>query len=157
MSHLTDDEIQEYLDSPEAVNVQTVQTHLHNCQQCRQQLTLYRQVFSVLIEEPETVVPYNFAGQITERLMALQNKKYHKWELLLLLFSIIQGIALTIYFVDFGKIIFYLSRLQTNFFTVFHKANAGFLPILFFAVIIVIFYGFLEKILNRLKGSHLLC
>jgi len=154
MNHLTDYEIQEYLDNPAAANAQAVQTHFNNCQQCRQQLALYQQIFSALPEEPETVLPHNFAEQITERVMILQNKKYQKWELLLLLFSVIQGIALTIYFVDFGKIIFYLSRLQTNFLTVFREADTGFLPILFFALIIVLFYGFLEKILNRLKGSH---
>ena len=68
VSHLTDHEIQEYLDRSNAYRGQPdeVAEHIQNCSRCREELNLYRQLVGELVEAPEVVkLPRNFAKKVT--------------------------------------------------------------------------------------------
>jgi hypothetical protein len=155
MNHLTDEQIQEFLDNKIGQKTNNVVEHLETCAHCKKQVEAYKQVFSTLDVEPDFSLPVNFVDKVVSTVETSEDKKYKKWESVLLIFSIIQGIGLAIYFLDIKKIFSFISFEKPDFLqTTFEQINSlgnGFLPILFFAIIIITFYGFLDRFINQFK------
>ena len=155
MNHLTDEQIQEFLDNKTGQETNSVVEHLETCAHCKKQVEAYKQVFSTLNVEPDFSLPVNFVDKVVSTVETSEDKKYKKWESVLLIFSIIQGIGLAIYFLDIKKIFSFFSFEKLEFLqTTFEQINSlgnGFLPILFFALIIISFYGFLDRFINQFK------
>jgi hypothetical protein len=159
MNHLTDDEIQEYLDKSFVENKDKITEHLKICPVCKQQVEAYKNVYLNINTEPDFVTPVNFADNIVSKIESKEDQKYRKWETILLFFTIIQGFGLAFYFIDFKKLISNLSFGDSNLFSVVtEKINGlenGLFPILVFAIIIIVFFGILDRILDQLKKSQI--
>lgn len=76
VAHLTDDELQVYLDrwqprngkpKREALNLDDIETlqHIERCPRCQEELALYRQLYHDLAEPSETQLPRSFARKAT--------------------------------------------------------------------------------------------
>ena len=159
MNHLTDDEIQGYLDNSFVEDKDKITEHLKFCPTCKQQVEAYENVYSSIHTEPDFVEPINFADKIITKIESSEDRKYRKWETILLFFTIIQGFGLALYFIDYQKLISNLSFGDSNLFaTMTEKFNGlgnGLFPILVFAIIIIGFYGILDRILDQLKKSQI--
>ena len=157
MNHLSDEEIQEYLDGLSRDKLEKVTQHLKTCSACRHQVAAYKRVYSALEEEPAFSFPANFIDNVVNNVTNREDKKYQKWETILLIFSIIQVIGFAIYFIDFRTI---FTNIFSDSSTMFESALAkitelgnGFLPILIIAAIIISFYGILDKLIGQLKHN----
>lgn len=155
MNHLTDEQIQEFLHKKNEIDEVKFKKHIETCAHCKKQVEAYKQVFSSLEKEPDFVLPVNFVDKVFGAIETNEDKKYKKWENILLLFSILQGIGFAVYFLNFKKIFSIFSFDFSNLFksTVEQITGIGngFLPILIFALIILTFYGFLDRFINQIK------
>ncbi|HOP07682.1 MAG TPA: hypothetical protein PLF13_10365 [candidate division Zixibacteria bacterium] len=65
MRHLTDDEIQDYLDT--GLNAIAVEQHLAECSDCREAVAAYRLIYTAAAEEPEIELSAQFTDRLVER------------------------------------------------------------------------------------------
>ena len=64
MKHLTDDIIQEYLDSGELANKRLVESHSIVCPECQDRLESYREIYLHLTNEPVTELDERFNNNV---------------------------------------------------------------------------------------------
>ena len=64
LKHLTDEQLQLYLDDEIREENSLIEEHLHKCKYCLQQLETYRLVFAELKSEPEEVFSPGFESII---------------------------------------------------------------------------------------------
>ncbi|MBN1465177.1 zf-HC2 domain-containing protein [candidate division KSB1 bacterium] len=65
MNHLNDDTMQDYLDGNiSAREREEVRQHLEECEQCRDLLASYQDVFAALEREPDFELPKNFTRKV---------------------------------------------------------------------------------------------
>lgn len=104
--HVTDFEIQEYLDgNTEALHPEFVQ-HLDTCAECRQRAASYQQLYSGLKSEQELTLPANFAERVLSQIQpAPHQEKTFNWQLFLLIFTgLVAGLGISIHFIGLQKI-----------------------------------------------------
>lgn len=95
MNHLTDHDIQSYLDhlkNPE------IEEHLATCTACRGQVELYKQIFAGLKEEENIVLPSNFSNLVIGQIEGLHEKRSRWKEWLLTGLTAFCGVAITVYY-----------------------------------------------------------
>lgn len=102
LRHLTDEEIQEYLDGslpPE--NVLLSQTHLEICPFCRESLRQYQRLYVDLAGDEDFELSRDFAKSVTSKLPAMANvpSRPHYVNTLFTVLGSIIGMALIFYYV----------------------------------------------------------
>ena len=104
MKHLTDDELQNYIDSGK--NVDLVSAHLNRCDLCRENLTNYRTLFSELSQPHRIRLQHDFTASILSRIgsQSLSPHKHQIWAFLSAMLSLIMGIGAGLYFTGFKSI-----------------------------------------------------
>ncbi len=68
IEHLTDEEMQRYLDGNISVENDEIRGHLEICQTCQDALELYRQVYAGLTDDRDLLLPGDFARRVTREL-----------------------------------------------------------------------------------------
>lgn len=161
MNHLSDQEIQDYLDglSPDGAPYggDKIKQHLHTCSSCSQQAEAYKRVYSVLETEPGYSLSPILIDKVVKEISSCENRNYQKWETLLLIFTIVQGLGFAIYFTDFRTMISNLfiggsSYFESTFSKITELGN-GLLPIIVIAVIILSFYAILDRVIEQFRHS----
>jgi|WetSurMetagenome_2_1015567.scaffolds.fasta_scaffold86258_2 hypothetical protein len=74
IKHLTDEEIQLYLDECEAVNRDYVERHLQFCDECRNLAAQYRLLYGELRSEPSFHLQADFASDVLARIPDCRKK-----------------------------------------------------------------------------------
>ena len=114
--HLTDMEIQDYLDDnlPQEQSG-IVQNHIENCRSCQNELKLYRNLYGGLKEEPAFSLSPNFAASIVSRIEVEQAGSFRLklWYIFLSILGIGLALGTTFYFVDFAPLIKSMTSLPT--------------------------------------------
>jgi hypothetical protein len=75
MRHLSDDLIQQYLDSPLIVNQNEVESHLLVCFECREKLEQYQKLYLHLSVESEVVPDKSFNLSVLAAVGRIESKK----------------------------------------------------------------------------------
>ena len=95
---------------------------------------------------------------IIKNIESKEDHKYRKWEFILFCFSVIQGLGLAFYFIDFKK---YLPNISNDGLKIFQMISDkigefgnGTLPLLLFAMMIIGFYGVIDRLLDQYKHYH---
>jgi len=96
MRHLTDQEIQNYLDKK--VTDASMETHVQSCLQCRNQIAVYEQIFSGLKKQNDIVLTANFAEKIIRILEVKEEKHARRWDWFFMGILGLLGVGLTIYY-----------------------------------------------------------
>jgi anti-sigma factor RsiW len=68
LKHLSDDEIQSYLDGTSSEYNEPVAQHLAECEQCRQELQVYRALYGSLSDAPVESLAPGFSDRLLARL-----------------------------------------------------------------------------------------
>ena len=95
--HLTDDQLQFYLESGIGKDNSSVETHLQTCEQCRQQLEAYTFVFSELNSESDEVFSPGFESDIIKKIQKSISVKSKIKTCLLYSAAIIFGSIISVY------------------------------------------------------------
>jgi anti-sigma factor RsiW len=126
--HLTDFEIQDYLDGNRSTSRSDIREHLNACKVCRQKVAEYQQLYSNLADDQNLVLPNDFADRVLAHVQPVsQAKRISKWWLALLVLGTLGlSIGITIYFTGSQKIISGLSNLSDIFLNMFSTLISSF-------------------------------
>jgi hypothetical protein len=100
IGHLSDDQIQSYLDDRSNSTAPDVQEHLRSCAQCQRKTDHYRMLYSSLDQDPVPPLPANFASKIISRLAARHKPQWEKYESGFIVAFFLIGIAVSLYFIN---------------------------------------------------------
>lgn len=75
MKHLTDNEIQSYLQELPTEEETQIELHLSECPGCRKRLLLYKKLGEVVVSASEASVPEDFGTAVVGRLRAIRRLK----------------------------------------------------------------------------------
>lgn len=68
--HLTDEEVQDYLDKNISENTIFIEAHLKQCGKCREVLQQYQNLYEELKDEPDIILPENLTQLVYSKLKA---------------------------------------------------------------------------------------
>jgi hypothetical protein len=122
MNHLTDDQIQFYLDNDKSADIIEIEEHLQQCEKCRFVLKTYQQIYSVIkIENEIPELSSNFSQNTIRLLEKEQEKKWTLFENILITFTFLISISASIYFFDLIGFISYFRNIDFSMITGFGK------------------------------------
>jgi hypothetical protein len=102
MRHLTDIEIQKYLDRELNREEEIfLEKHLPDCHICQRKISDYQEIYKILNQPPEVDLPVNFVDKVLARIPAQQKYRWYERYLdqILLAMALITGTIVFIYFV----------------------------------------------------------
>ncbi len=164
--HLTDEQIQRYLDGGISRD-SDASHHLQHCQACMRQLELYREVYESLQQDVGFKLTPGFAESVMTRLAATSEKssRVSLAGLILLVFGTVVTTGLALYFLEVKALTEMLASLSTvgiNFGSSFVEslrmatASLGVsTDIILSTGLILLTFAILDRLLIRLRSSHL--
>ena len=165
IDHLSDEELQSYLDEKSIRNTAAVEHHLQSCIHCRRQLIAYRLIHAEFHAEPEKDFSRDFEDDVIKRIHEIESRRFQLKNYLLLFFSMTVCISLMAYgFLNtqYRSIVSQAvsdswNRLTMLIHDVIHGSElfTGTIEIVLFAGIILLFFGFLDRIFVYPKGRKM--
>lgn len=104
MKHLTDDELQRYLDSPAAGRNSRMAAHLQTCSRCRHELETYRKLFGLLKSAPETSLSPHVQEEVMRCIEGSPMQRRVSMEGVLFALAVLAGMGIFAYFVVSGAV-----------------------------------------------------
>lgn len=155
MKHLSDAELQAYLDRDPSLSRAEIETHLHACAHCRANLAAYRRLYGGLKDETGFLLSANFADAVAAKIAKQGERKADLLELGLIAAALISGMFGILYFFDPG--IFFKNLLQQGIARVsgaLHNIpllQGSSLHILLFTAAILALVGILDKMIFQFR------
>jgi hypothetical protein len=166
-NHLTEEEIQEYLDGNPSTSAVDIQNHLESCERCSHAMAQYRALYGQLTAEPGYKLSKNFAQSIISKLDAAESSPFSfpLTEIIIIVVGVIIALAAAVYFVDmkpllqsFAKISFPRLGLNTSLFTpvknLLNDLN-GSLILIPFAGLALLSVALIDRFVHKLKNQKL--
>jgi hypothetical protein len=99
--HLSDEELQRYLDDPLPGDAIRLTAHLAACPACRNELQHYKELYGVLAQAPEVALARGFAKGVVKNIESETLGQLHKrlWQGFVLLFVFLVSVQLCFYYV----------------------------------------------------------
>jgi len=164
--HLSEKEIQEYLDREESCNFESIESHLTGCEKCRILVAQYKALYSGLKDDDWFSLPDDFALQMAERIRAetVEEKRSRVVYFVIGLVLSILSVFSIHYFLGWewiGNIYTKIASADLNFwnstssfFMEQVRLLNGKLTIILAGVVIVSFYGLLDKLMIRHRYKY---
>jgi len=108
MTHLTDEDLQNYLDGNIPISqISIFEQHIESCQKCQSELVQYRSLYAGLKEDVTLDLSPTFSNAVMKAVQAGAKKALlaRLWNVLLPIIGIAVGIGVMIYYVDFKPFI----------------------------------------------------
>jgi len=155
MNHLSDENLQKYLDKDPKVSKAEVERHLKTCDHCRQNYLVYKQLYAGLANETGFMLSANFSESVISRIKKKREKTYSFFESLLLAIAGLFSVGLVFYFTNLGD--FLLDTFNKNvqavepFLKGVQNIFGGNLGIPISAILIIILFGVADKLIFQIK------
>jgi predicted anti-sigma-YlaC factor YlaD len=158
MKHLTDNEIQSYLQSGRSDKLAHIKEHLRNCPDCQKQLLLYKKLGDMVISTSLNPIPEGFERAVVGRLRSMQRQR-----------RITDVIVTAVAFVGFaivGAIVLLTPQLRHilteclmdawqygSELTTAAEGSSDAVAILAFGVVMLVFFGVVDRLTAAKLGS----
>lgn len=102
VKHLSDEQIQDFLDGNMVLSDKSLKGHLESCRVCKKTLSYYQNLYLGLKQEPEFQLPSNFAHTVITRLPQMEKAqaRFKFWDIFVAVSGIAALIGALIYFID---------------------------------------------------------
>ena len=158
-AHLTDEDIQNGLDGNLLQRDPQTAQHLETCKTCHSRLQQYRQLYHELKKEPNFALSDCFVKSVLSKLPTEKVSPHPSTEIVLFILGALFALGTTVYFVDMKPVVEILGRItlpKTGIRTtllipiknLLSHLN-GNLPLLFFAGLVLLTVGILDRILSK--------
>jgi hypothetical protein len=118
MNHLTDDQIQIYLDNIKSEDINMIENHLQKCEKCRLNLNTFQQIYKVLgNKDAVPILSSNFVQTTINKIEKANDKKWNIFENIVLAFLFIISISMSIYFFNLSSIVSYFKTIDFSIIT----------------------------------------
>ncbi|MCB0261083.1 MAG: hypothetical protein KDH97_14080 [Calditrichaeota bacterium] len=101
--HLSEAQLQAYLDKDAALDRKWADKHLGNCPHCRQALSTYKQLYRGLADEAGFMLSANFVNSVTARVEAEKNYRFDHLENGLMVLLGLVALASILVFTDWSS------------------------------------------------------
>jgi hypothetical protein len=98
--HLSDTQIQSYLDNNTGSEISHIETHLRQCSRCRLELDLYRELYLNLEKDVLPALPADFATKVISGLPVKNQSRWEKIESGFMVAIILISLAVSFYFIN---------------------------------------------------------
>ncbi len=153
--HLSDEQIQQYLDDKVRNNGLAIEEHLKSCQGCQHNYHLYKTLYSSLQSDTIPELSQTFASNVISNIPESAESKWEKFESGFVISLILIGLAISFYFInplpflaEIGNS--FLSRLPSYGSDILSKLN-GNLSFVLIAVVIFFLVEIFDKKLIKPK------
>jgi len=99
-NHLSDDQIQNYLDNPQSSDREKIDQHLSRCSICQQTVNQYCVLYADLKIDFTPVFSKNFSRNVTTALSGSEETRWQKYESGFIVAFFLIGIAVSLYFLN---------------------------------------------------------
>ncbi|RKY79018.1 hypothetical protein DRQ07_06875 [candidate division KSB1 bacterium] len=119
VKHLTDKEIQEYLDNPSLNRMEETEQHIGFCSLCKERVDTYKLVYKNLQQQPDFSIDDSVCENII-RNVSFSSKKYvfSLYEKAAIAFMVLAGIILTMVITNFSPV--FIVKFTGNLFSSLH-------------------------------------
>lgn len=102
LKHVTDEQIQDYLDGKLSMEKHWIPTHLESCDFCKKQLNQYQNLYAALGKERNFKLSPNFSDSVVARLQEVSAAafKLRVWHIELSILGLIIGMGAALYFIE---------------------------------------------------------
>ncbi len=163
IKHLTDEQLQLYLDGGKSKENLLIEAHLNKCKDCLQQLEAYQLVFVELKTEPEEVFSLGFESVVIDKIHDKESKIIRIKNFFLYAAAIIFGAIISIYVLLSIQISESIEHIFVDkwvgakytydyIFSISSDLNIS-IEVFISAGIILLFYGFFDRILMFSKNK----
>lgn len=155
MTHLSDEQIQKYLDKDYSLNRADIEKHLKTCDSCQKNLMAYKKLYTNLADETGFMLSANFSESVVSRIKKKEEKTKTFFEGLLLAIAGLFSVGLLFYFTNLGNVL--ISIFQKNsaevkpFIEGIGNIFGSNLILILFAIIILILFGLADKFILQTK------
>ena len=148
-NHLTEEQIQSYLDKQESIDTKNIEGHLELCASCQKEMEEYRELYAALTADNFLSLSQDFSSQIISAVSGPQESRWQLFESGFTIAFFLFGIAASLYFINplpfllktANSIISSIGLYTTKFFP---EIN-GSLPIFIVAILIFLLVEILDK------------
>jgi hypothetical protein len=98
--HLSDEQIQSYLDKQPNQNIQMIEEHLSACPSCMKSVQEYRQLYTSLETDPFPSLSTDFTERVVSRVSGSEESRWQFFESGFIITFFLFGIAAALYFVN---------------------------------------------------------
>jgi len=100
LNHLSDEQIQKYLDHAESENRSEIENHLRKCSFCTHTLQIYKEIYHQLDNDSIPDLSKNFSRTLVAKITAQQDKKTFFWENIIFFFLLLVSAVGTSYLIN---------------------------------------------------------
>lgn len=155
MKHLSDQDIQKYLDNDPELNRTEIEMHLNQCGSCRRNYQLYQQLYQGLGDETGFMLSADFAESVVSKVRKRKERAYSFFEGMLLAISGVVAVGLMVHFTNIGDLFIEIFSNSARQFEPIvggiRDLLGGNLIIFLFAIIIIILFGLADKLIFQMK------
>jgi hypothetical protein len=156
LNHLSDEQIQSYLDHAEHENRSEIENHLQKCSFCTHTLQIYKEIYHQLENDSIPDLSKNFSGTLVAKITAQQDKKTYFWENIIFCFLLLVSAVGTSYLINPIPLLRAIIKPLLNFYNstlgqLQVQLNGG-LTIIAGSIIIFILYEFLYNKLLKYRS-----
>ena len=166
MTHLTDEELQNYLDGNMSHSqVSIFEQHIESCKKCQEELAKYQSLYAGLKEEEGFALALDFSNSVMKAVRTEAKKVWlaRLWNLLLPVLGIAVGIGVMVIYVDFEPFIktfedslnparYFDNAVLTSLTDVLSKLNVN-LNLIVFAGLSLLVVILIDQLLSRHKAK----
>ena len=152
-NHLTEEQIQGYLDDQDRFDLKAIEEHLRVCASCQKSLEEYRKLYTALNTDLFSALPNNFSEQVVSVVSGSRESRWQLFESGFIIAFFLFVVAASIYFIN---PLAFLTNTATNIFIslsgfatkILPELN-GNLPIFIVAILIFLLVEVIDKKILR--------
>ena len=151
MNHLTDNQIQNYLDNNKSENIIEIKNHLNNCETCRLNLSAYQKIYGLLENETLPELAHDFLQSTINKLDNSDDKKWSIFENITVAFMFVVSLLISIYFLDYSNVLSFFKVIDFSIITGFGKNIINALSPNYIYLIAALLITITVELLDRFK------
>ena len=117
MNHLSDEQLQAFLENKNLIGSDEIQEHLNICEICKINLNAYQKIYDVLENEPIPELSPNFIQMTVGKLKNTNEKKWTLLENITISIMFVISLAISIYFLDYLNVLTFFKEIDFSLFT----------------------------------------
>jgi len=116
MNHLSDEQLQAFLENKNLISSDEIQEHLNICEICKINLNAYQKIYDVLESEPIPELSPNFVKMTVGKLKNTNEKKWTLLENITISIMFVVSLAISIYFLDYLNVLTFFKEIDFSLF-----------------------------------------
>jgi hypothetical protein len=117
MNHLTDEQLQSFLENINEVDSNEIQEHLDDCEVCKLNLSAYQNIYGILESESIPDLSPDFVQMTVGKLKNSNEKKWMLLENITISIMFVISLLISIYFLDYLNVLTFFKEIDFSLFT----------------------------------------